>query len=34
MKALILAAGRGSRLNDFTKDKNKSTIKLYEKHIT
>lgn len=33
MKALILAGGRGSRLNEFTKNKNKSMIKLFEKPI-
>ena len=33
MKALILAGGRGSRLNEFTKDKNKSMIKLFEKPL-
>jgi len=33
MKALILAGGRGSRLSDFTKDKNKSMIKLFEKPL-
>lgn len=33
MKALILAAGRGSRLNEFTRDKNKSMIKLFEKPL-
>ncbi|MEK6906842.1 MAG: sugar phosphate nucleotidyltransferase [Nanoarchaeota archaeon] len=33
MKALILAGGRGSRLNEFTKEKNKSMIKLFEKPI-
>jgi UDP-N-acetylglucosamine diphosphorylase / glucose-1-phosphate thymidylyltransferase / UDP-N-acetylgalactosamine diphosphorylase / glucosamine-1-phosphate N-acetyltransferase / galactosamine-1-phosphate N-acetyltransferase len=33
MKALILSAGRGSRLNEFTKDKNKSMIKLFEKPL-
>ncbi len=33
MKALILAGGRGSRLNEFTKDKNKSMIPLLEKPI-
>ncbi len=31
MKALILAGGRGSRLTEFTKDKNKSMIRLFEK---
>ncbi len=33
MKALILAGGRGSRLSEFTKDKNKSMISLFEKPI-
>ena len=33
MKALILAGGRGKRLNDWTKDKSKSMIKLYEKPL-
>ena len=33
MKALILAGGRGSRLNDWTKDRNKSMIKLFEKPL-
>jgi dTDP-glucose pyrophosphorylase len=33
MKALILAGGRGSRLNEFTKDKNKSMITLFEKPL-
>ena len=33
MKALILAGGRGSRLNEFTKDKNKSMIKIFEKPL-
>lgn len=33
MKALILAGGRGSRLNEFTKNKNKSMIKLFEKPL-
>ena len=33
MKALILAGGRGSRLNEFTKDKNKSMIKLFGKSL-
>ena len=33
MKAVILAGGRGSRLNEFTKDKNKSMIKLFEKPL-
>jgi len=33
MKALILAGGRGSRLEDWTKDRNKSMIKLYEKPL-
>ena len=33
MKALILAGGRGKRLNDWTKDKNKSLIKLYERPL-
>ncbi|MBU2104726.1 MAG: glycosyltransferase [Nanoarchaeota archaeon] len=33
MKALILAGGRGSRLDEFTKDKNKSMIKLFEKPL-
>ncbi|MAH03300.1 hypothetical protein CMI39_00760 [Candidatus Pacearchaeota archaeon] len=33
MKALILAGGRGTRLKEFTKDKNKSMIKLYEKSL-
>lgn len=33
MKALILAGGRGSRLNKFTRNKNKSMIKIFEKPI-
>lgn len=33
MKALILAGGRGSRLNEITKEKNKSMIKLFEKPL-
>lgn len=33
MKALILAGGRGSRLNEFTKYKNKSMIKLFDKPL-
>lgn len=33
MKALILAGGRGKRLSDWTKDKNKSMIKLLEKPL-
>lgn len=33
MKALILAGGRGSRLHEFTKDMNKSMIKLFEKPL-
>ncbi len=33
MKALILAGGRGSRLYRFTKNKNKSMIKLFEKSL-
>ena len=33
MKALILAGGRGSRLEEFTKDKSKCMIKLFEKPI-
>jgi UDP-N-acetylglucosamine diphosphorylase / glucose-1-phosphate thymidylyltransferase / UDP-N-acetylgalactosamine diphosphorylase / glucosamine-1-phosphate N-acetyltransferase / galactosamine-1-phosphate N-acetyltransferase len=33
MKALILAGGRGSRLENLTKEKNKSLIKLLEKPI-
>lgn len=33
MKALILAGGRGSRLNEFTKNMNKSMIKLFEKPL-
>ena len=31
MKAVILAGGRGSRLNRLTKEKNKSMLKLFEK---
>jgi glucose-1-phosphate thymidylyltransferase/bifunctional UDP-N-acetylglucosamine pyrophosphorylase/glucosamine-1-phosphate N-acetyltransferase len=33
MKALILAGGRGSRLNEFTKDTNKSMIPLFKKPL-
>ncbi len=33
MKSLILAGGRGSRLSEFTKDKNKSMISLFEKPL-
>lgn len=33
MKALILAGGRGSRLNEFTKDKNKSMIEIFGRPI-
>lgn len=33
MKALILAGGRGSRLSELTKDKNKSMMRLFEKPI-
>jgi len=33
MKAVILAGGRGSRLSEFTKDKNKSMIELFEKPL-
>jgi NDP-sugar pyrophosphorylase family protein len=33
MKALILAGGRGSRLGDWTKDKNKSMMELFEKPL-
>jgi len=33
MKALILAGGRGSRLEEFTKDKNKSLLEIYGKTI-
>ncbi|MBI2630267.1 glycosyltransferase [Candidatus Pacearchaeota archaeon] len=33
MKALILAGGRGNRLEDWTKDRNKSMIPLYEKPL-
>ena len=33
MKALILAGGRGSRLNEFTKDRNKSMLMLFGKPL-
>ncbi|MAG02942.1 hypothetical protein CMI42_06395 [Candidatus Pacearchaeota archaeon] len=33
MKALILAGGRGSRLNEHTKDKNKSLLQLFHKPL-
>jgi len=33
MKALVLAGGRGSRLTEFTKDKNKSMIDLFGKPV-
>ncbi len=33
MKALILAGGRGTRLEDWTKERNKSVIRLYEKPL-
>jgi len=33
MKAVILAGGRGSRLNEFTKDKNKSMLTLLGKPL-
>lgn len=33
MKAVILAGGRGSRLSEFTKDRNKAMIMLYEKPL-
>lgn len=33
MKAVILAGGRGSRLNEFTKNRNKCMIKLFEKPL-
>jgi UDP-N-acetylglucosamine diphosphorylase / glucose-1-phosphate thymidylyltransferase / UDP-N-acetylgalactosamine diphosphorylase / glucosamine-1-phosphate N-acetyltransferase / galactosamine-1-phosphate N-acetyltransferase len=33
MKALILAGGRGSRLEDWTKEQNKSMIRLFEKPL-
>lgn len=33
MKALILAGGRGSRLDEFTKGGSKSLVRLFEKHL-
>ena len=33
MKAVILAGGRGSRLEEFTKDKNKSMLMIYDKSL-
>lgn len=33
MKAVILAGGRGSRLEEFTKDKNKALLEIYSKTV-
>jgi NDP-sugar pyrophosphorylase family protein len=33
MKAVILAGGRGSRLEEFTKDKNKAMLTIYDKTL-